>query len=124
MQVYQIYVIEARCRSPTASYGTGPKGVVCATPFARAPVRRPGATLCRGCGAGSIPAGGSLRSFYIRPARKLIVGEPPTADAPDCLLESVAILVLAFVEPERLLIEVTEQVVRLDADVGSLDPAL
>src|SRR5215211_1776874 len=89
------------------------------------PVRWLGAALCRGCVVGSIPTGGSFGpSYYTSLARKLIVGEPTTADRSECFAESVGILVFALIEPECPLIEVSEQVVRLDADVRTLYPAL
>ena len=52
-----------------------------------------------------------------------LVGNATADDAFDGILEPPAVVVFAFVESERLLIEVAKQIERFNRDVGALDGA-
>lgn len=68
----------------------------------------------------------SRRSRQLHLASQLFVHQPLAKDVGGGFDQSatVAVVVLAFVEAERLLVEVTMQVERLNADVGSLQGPL
>src|SRR4029077_16889389 len=63
------------------------------------------------------------RSRYLR-SREGLIGEPLADDADSGAKESGAIVQLAGVEPERLFVQVAEEVEGLDADVSPLDRPL
>jgi hypothetical protein len=65
-----------------------------------------------------------VSSFMQRLAERIHVLEAFPDDADDAFQEPSRIGVVAFVESERLLIEVSEQVKRLNADIGSSDSPL
>jgi hypothetical protein len=81
---------------------------------------------------------GSLRPRLPRPCRpstkhfvcrfrlacQFLVCEPPSDDLRKCQSEAPTVIVLALVVAKRLLVQIAEQVERLDADVGSFQAAL
>jgi hypothetical protein len=54
----------------------------------------------------------------------MLVGEALTDNRRKRFHEPLAVRCLAIVEPERLLIEIAEQVERLDADIRALEATL
>src|ERR1700733_6984279 len=73
-------------------------------------------------GAGSALAGRRRLSFHL--PRQLIVRNPLADDTSDRNVKPLAVSQRAMVEAVRLLVEVAEQVERLDGNVGSLQAAL
>src|SRR5437773_2309286 len=82
-----------------------------------------------------VPAGGVLRSRLpsstlprcqsgTRLRGELLVGEPPARDRIQSVYEAFATRLLASIEPECLLVEVAEEVERLDAHIRPPDGPL
>src|SRR2546427_10385220 len=57
-------------------------------------------------------------------AGQMLIGQAFPENVADSFKESAAIIILPIVEPEGLLVEVAEQVERLDAHVGAADRPL
>src|SRR5207244_2946415 len=84
-------------------------------------IRQPGRVPCR------LPRRWRWRGgFCCTAPGQLTVRQAPPDDRSECFREAAGIAadVLALVEPEGLLIEIAEEVKRLDADVGAPDRAL
>jgi len=57
-------------------------------------------------------------------APHFVIRQPPSGDIAQGSLETVAVVAVAMIVAERLFIDVTEQVERLDADICSVNAAL